>query len=49
MAGGLFYGEGEEILTPIFRDAWRGLASQVIVSPGVNHLPLAPRFADLEV
>ena len=40
MAGGLFYGEGEEILTPIFQDAWRGLSSQVIVSPGANRLPL---------
>lgn len=39
VAGGLFYGEGEQIFADVFKDAWRGVQSHAIVSPGVNKVP----------
>ncbi|CAJ1430747.1 unnamed protein product [Effrenium voratum] len=39
VAGGLLYGEGEDILAEMFKDAWRGVQSHVTVSPGVNKVP----------
>ena len=44
VAGGLLYGEGEDILAEMFKDAWRGVQSHVTVSPGVNKVPTAPRM-----
>mmetsp|Transcript_86702 Transcript_86702/g.177053 ORF Transcript_86702/g.177053 Transcript_86702/m.177053 type:complete len:661 (+) Transcript_86702:70-2052(+) len=39
VAGGLLYGEGEQIFADLFKDAWRGVQSHAIVSPGVNKVP----------
>ena len=41
--GGLLYGEGEQIFADLFKDAWRGVQSHAIVSPGVNKVPTAAR------
>lgn len=41
---GLFYGEGEQIFADVFKDAWRGVQSHAIVSPGVNKVPTVSRL-----
>jgi len=39
VAGGVIYGEGEETLCPVFKDAWRGVQEHVILAPGTNRIP----------
>ncbi|CAE7212858.1 AK7 [Symbiodinium pilosum] len=39
VAGGVLYGEGESIFVEMFKDAWRGVQSHVVVTPGVNKVP----------
>ncbi|CAE7241910.1 AK7 [Symbiodinium natans] len=39
VAGGVLYGEGENIFVEMFKDAWRGVQSHVVVTPGINKVP----------
>eukprot|EP00439_Symbiodinium_sp_Y106_P003396 s3152_g1.t1 len=39
VAGGVLYGEGESIFVEMFKDAWRGVQSHVVVTPGINKVP----------
>ena len=44
---GLLYGEGEQIFAEVFKDAWRGVQSHAIVSPGVNKVPLVSQLSSV--
>jgi len=39
VAGGALYGEGEAAFSQMFKDAWRGIQEQKILSPGTNRVP----------
>jgi len=39
VAGGVIYGEGEETLCSVFKDAWRGVQEHAILAPGTNRIP----------
>lgn len=39
VAGGVLYGEGEDALTPLFKDAWCGKQEHVVIGNGKNRIP----------
>lgn len=39
VGGGVLYGEGEDVLCPLFKDAWRGVREHTIIAPGTNRVP----------
>lgn len=40
VAGGILYGEGEDMLCPLFENAWRGRREHSISAPGSNRIPM---------